>query len=198
MGSVMLSLIRRTRHALKKYQDDREGATAVEFAMLIVPFCMLLFAVLELGVIFFLSATLNHAVSEVSREIRTGEFQSNCKTSSNFKTAICSEMSSGGNCISKLRVDVKTTSSGNFEPNMLPEIPSPPAPGDDLSAPPPVEPDDFDTTAARAPVIVRAQYYYKLALPSEFTRLANTRGNTRIIEAITAFRNEPFPSGCGT
>jgi len=194
----MLSYIRRTRLALKRYQKNREGATAIEFAMLIVPFCMLLFAVLELGIIFFLSASLNHALSEVSREIRTGEFQSSCKTTANFKSSICTEMSSGSSCAANLRVDVKTTLSGNFEPNMLPDIPSPPAPGDDPSAPPPVEPDNFDTTSARSPVVVRAQYYYRLALPAEFTRLANTRGNTRIIEAVTAFRNEPFPSGCGS
>lgn len=191
----MLFLIRKMKQTTRRYRKNREGATAVEFAFLIVPFCMLLFAVLELGIIFFVNATLNHAVSEVSRQIRVGEFQATDDTDAGFKNAICAKMKGLGNCPANLRIDVVTTASGNFEPNMLPVVPTPPdpaAPAPDPSVPPPIEPNNYTSTPGRAPVMVRAQYHYKLALPNTMTRLANTRGNVRILESVTAFRNEPF------
>lgn len=195
---MSLKLIK-LRQMAKRYKSEKDGATAVEFALLITPFCALMFAILELGIIFFFGASLNHALSETSRDIRVGTFQAACKGPADFKASICSYMKSGPSCMNKLRVDIQTTSSGRFEPNMLPV--SPPVvdtsdPSYDPSAPPTILPDTYDDTLGRAPVMVRAQYFYKMSLPTELTRLANTSGNVRVIQAVTAFRNEPFPGGC--
>lgn len=191
--------LNKLRLIAKRYRKDRDGATAVEFALLITPFCALMFAILELGIIFFFGASLNHALSETSRDIRVGKFQAACKGPADFKASICDYMKAGSSCMSKLRVDVQTTSSGRFEPDMLPV--SPPAvdtsdPSYDPNAAPPILPDTYENTSGRAPVMLRAQYYYKMSLPTELTRLANTSGNVRVIQAVTAFRNEPFPGGC--
>ncbi|WP_371396128.1 TadE/TadG family type IV pilus assembly protein [Fretibacter rubidus] len=195
----MLKLAHYIRAKARQYRKKEDGATAVEFAILIIPFCMLLFSVLELGIVFFLGASLNYALSETARDVRTGVFQKSCGTPANFKTEVCNKMSGGSKCTTRMRIDVKTSGSGRFEPDMLADLPVEKKPGDpgyDADVEPPIAADDYDVTAGRAPVIVRAQYHYKLTLPSALTRLNTTTGNVRVIEAITAFRNEPFPSGC--
>lgn len=174
----------------RRYRLNSDGATAIEFALLAIPFFMLLFAILELAIIFFISSTLSHAVSESGRQIRTGNFQ-NCGKAA-FKAAVCDKMAGLGSCTKRLRIDVVSASS--FSVITLPDIPTPPvpAPGD----PDPVIPNgDYNESASGEPVIVRATYYHSLMLPPELTRLENSPGTgNHVITVSTAFRNEPFPT----
>jgi len=105
-----------------RYKDAKDGATAIEFALLALPFFALLFAILELAIIFFISSTMTHAVSEAGRKIRTGNFQ-NC-SQDQFKALVCAEMVGLGNCEERLRLDVVTNS--NFSSVSLPPPPAPP------------------------------------------------------------------------
>lgn len=177
---------------LEQYKSNRDGATAVEFAILAVPFLALLFSIVELAIVFFIGSTLSHAMSESSRDIRTGEFQQTCGDADSFKTAVCGNMGSLGNC-NNLRIDVVTSPDGTFKPNLLSATPTnedPANPGEPI-----ILPNSYVSTQSRAVVVVRAQYYHKLSLPGTLTRLANQPGNRRLITSSTAFRNEPFPSG---
>ena len=48
-------MIRTLRHGLAfaaRLRSDRSGATAVEFALVAIPFLMLIFAIIELGLVF--------------------------------------------------------------------------------------------------------------------------------------------------
>jgi len=177
----------------KHLKTNKDGATAVEFGILFVPFAMLLFAVLELGITFFIGATVNHAMTASARQIRTGQFQASCGTTAQFKQNICEKMSGLGNCQANLRLDVVTSPTGEYEPDLLPDTPNA---VDPTTGKPVIPPDNYVDTPARAIVVVRAQYYHPLTLPGTYTRLANQPGNTRLITATTAFRNEPFPTGC--
>ena len=187
----MRKLYHLTLRRLRGYKRSEDGATAIEFAMLAIPFFSLIFAILELAVVFFISSSLNHAVSEAGRQIRIGNFQ-NCGKAA-FKKQVCDTMISIGSCQNNLRLDViKNTTFGEIT---LPDIPPPPIvpPG---SAPPPVVNGDYDESVAGEPVVIRALFYHKLILPAQLTRLGSSPGsNTRIIRSTTAFRNEPFPAG---
>lgn len=59
----------------------------VEFALLIVPFLACLFAIIEIGLVFFAGQTLETAVGDASRLIMTGQAQA--YSSSDFKNQIC-------------------------------------------------------------------------------------------------------------
>jgi len=177
---------------LRRYLKNREGATALEFALLILPFSALVFGIIELSILFFFNSTLNHATAEVSRQIRTGQFQANCANGeAEFKAAVCEYMNGLGDCEGRLRIEVKD-GSGSFvgladDPDDKPEI-------DPDTGEPIIPPNEYDNTGPRDVVIVRAQYYHSLAIPSQITHLANQPGNVHRIESASAFRNEPFPS----
>lgn len=49
------------------FADDRDGVTAIEFALLLPFFVVLLFGVIEFGQVLFLQAALQHAVTEAAR-----------------------------------------------------------------------------------------------------------------------------------
>ncbi len=184
------------RVSFKRFSKDRDGATALEFAILVLPFSALLFSIIELAIVFFIGSTVSHAMQNTAREIRTGEFQATCGGAEEFKAKICTEMSGLGNCQANMRIDVVTSPTGRFMPNLLP--PTPDMNDPDKPGQPNILPDTYVPTPAQAVVVVRAQYYHPLTIPGKITRLANQPGNRRVITATTAFRNEPFPGGCGS
>ena len=188
------------RRNFKTIFKEDDGATAIEFAMLGLPFLALLFGIIELALIFFISSTTQHALETAARQIRTGEFQNSDGTSAAFKAKICDAMAGLGSC-GNLRVDVVTSNTGRFSDLVL--AASPPAPDPDEteeekeereSNPPVLPADSYADTEGGDVVIVRVQYKHTLIIPTAITRLANASGNTHIITHTTAFRNEPFTS----
>ncbi len=181
---------------LRRAGKDKDGATAIEFALLGIPFVALLFGIVEISVLFFMTSTVHHAVAEVARDIRTGEFQGTGGGAAEFKAAVCANMSTVGNC-NNLRVDVVSSATGKFSALNLPQSPQActgtPAQIDACEAADPAMPaDNYSVTASGDVVIVRVQYVHHLSVPNELTRLANAAGNTHVITATTAFKNEPF------
>ena len=167
-----------------RYKKNDEGVAAVEFAIVSIPFFMLVFGIIELAIIFFINSTMSHAVSEAGRLIRVGSFQS-CGGADKFKETVCDLMDNMAGCMQNLRVDV--ISQPTFEAISMPDPTEP-----DGNPPPP---GTYNNTNASDPVVVRALFYYKLALPSTFTRLESSAGTgVRILGSTTAFRNEPFPA----
>ena len=190
----MLRVKKLSFRRMRRYLKNREGTAAIEFAILAIPFFMLLFAILELAIVFFINSTLNHAVSEAGRQIRTGNFQACGGTQENFKTLVCENMQGLGNCDKRLRIDVVTEDTFNqitlVEPPEPPEEdPSDPSSTDDIPN------GAWTDTSASVPVVIRGLYYHKLVLPPQLTRLENLPGKgIRLLNATTAFKNEPFPN----
>jgi len=149
----------------------------------------MMFAIIELGIIFFIQTTVSHAMNQAARDVRTGQFQNAGGTAAAFEGLVCEKMAGLGDC-GNLRIDVVTSSDDRFRADLLP-----PTQGGDISSPddPPQPPSSYVQTPPRAVVVVRAQYFHNLAFPGIYTKLANASGNVRIIESVTAFRNEPYP-----
>ncbi len=190
------------RKTLSFYRRE-DGATAVEFAILAMPFFLLLFGILELAVVFFIQSNVQNATFEASRRVRTGEFQG---TENQLKNLICRQMRPGiaGTSLTECRkkLDVKVRKMGDFSKSTR-FAPAPPPP--DPTAPPV---PNIQETKGGDTVLVEVVYDHVLALPGTFTRLSNTNKvkdagndadgnkkpgqNIREIKIVTAFRNEPF------
>jgi len=59
----------------KRFRKNEDGATAIEFAFVALPFFALLFGIMELAIVFFINSALVHSTSEAGRHIRVGNFQ---------------------------------------------------------------------------------------------------------------------------
>jgi len=161
---------------------DREGATAVEFALVAGPFFLLLFGILEIALIFFATAVIEDAVGNAARAIRTGEVQTEGRTEEDFWAAICQRIDVIADC-GRLRVDVRT-----FENFNVAELGAPMTDDGDLDD----EHFTFEPGEAGEVVVVRVFYDWVLLGPGMINGLANMSGNRRLISSATAFRNEPF------
>lgn len=191
----MLPTSARHRRSLLRFARAREGAAAVEFAFVAIPFLTLLFAIIELGLVFLASNTLDTATARAARDIRTGRTtEVGATTAAGFADHVCARMSwlqsrcEGG----ALFVDVRTYDS--FA-DMA---------GEDGRDPGTFDPDEscWNLGTAGDIVLVRTYFTWPLFTPLLDTALANTAdGRSRLITSASAFRNEPFndddPEGAG-
>lgn len=187
---------RRAERFVERFRKDEDGATAIEFAFVAIPFFALLFGIIELAIVFFISSSLTHSTSEAGRVIRVGNFQA-CGGADEFKALVCANMKGLGNCWKNVRIDV--VDGGSFKTITLPTPPTPQdlIDGETGDAAIPQTPNgavSANANDAASAVVVRSILYYRLALPPALTRL-ETPGTpgVRVLSSTTAFRNEPFP-----
>ena len=204
-------LYARSLRRARRYASDEAGVVALEFAFLAIPFLMLLFAILELAVVFFVASALDHSTAVAARQIRTGEMQLDSSNSgadqqlAAFRAKVCENMATFKGCDQRLRVRMVVANDGRFRPNMIPAgegTLSDTEKADKAKSPSTFKPgDSFSVSCGGQVVVLKTEYYHSLTINSVFTRLSNYEGNRRILRSATAFRNEPFPmptGGCGT
>lgn len=184
----------RWQKKLEAFAVDKRGIAAVEFALIAMPFFFLIFGLLEVCVIFIMSSILEHAASEASRQIRTGQIQTAGHADSDaaktaFLADLCAELYGLMSCTSgKLKLDVQTfTSFGGTAGQTVPVD----AGTNDV--------DDsgfaFNTGAQNEIVVIRVFYEWDLIIPVMSAPLDNMGGTSRrLLQATVAFRNEPFGS----
>lgn len=171
-------LLAKARARARLFARARRGAVTVEFAFVAIPFLMLIFAIIELGLVFLVSITLENAVIDVGRTIRTGELQTAGRTAAAFKTAVCTEMGwVGSTCSAALSLDVRTFAGFSASSTAL-------------AAAKPNTPC-WDPGGPGSIVLIRAYYDWPLITPLLKTGLQSSNGK-RMVTATTAFSNEPY------
>jgi Flp pilus assembly protein TadG len=173
------------KRGLRGLAASRDGATAVEFAIISLPFLGLLFSILELGMIFMASTTIESATVAAARQIRTGQLQSGpSNNAAGFKSAICGGMSwiSASDCQANLSVDVRTATSFAAL-NVNPPIANNAIDQSQLS---------FNSGSPCQIVLVRVFYPWSLITPVLEPGLPNLGANQRLLTTAIAFRNENY------
>lgn len=192
MTAVISNFRHRARAAVWRFAGERDGATAVEFALIALPFFMLLFGVLELGLLFMASTTIEAATVNAARQIRTGQLQlSGSNTAAAFKSSICSNMSwlASSDCTANLSVDVRTFGTFGAITNTLPVT---------AGAIDPAKLAFNDGTNCSI-VMVRIFYPYTLIAPTFSPGLPDLGPTKKLITFTAAFRNENWGTtgACG-
>lgn len=182
-----MSRLARRIEELRRFARAREGATAVEFAIIAIPMLLMLFGMLELGLVLLVATTLDTATDFASRNIRTGIFQTTTAgTEEAFKDRVCANMTWLKSACGGLAVEAETFDS--FE---------------DVQDAPLADPTTFDPEAAPrcwavgnggSIVLVRVYYRWKIFTPLLNTALVNggTGSDTRLLTSAAVFRNEPY------
>lgn len=181
---VLGRAIRRTARAAARLHRNENGASAVEFGIVALPFFALVMAIIEAAMAFFASQVMETALRDAARLIRTGQAQSNNWTAAQFKQQVCQRIPALLDCANNLTVDVRSYSSfgstdwstptagGNFNPGGA----------------------QFNMGSAGSIVVVRAFYSWPSYANILGSSLANQANGTILLVASSAFRNEPFPT----
>jgi Flp pilus assembly protein TadG len=177
---------RRRMRGVMALRRDEDGATAVEFGLVALPFFGLLFAILETALLFWTSQVLETAVANASRTIYTGQFQSanpgaGTEIATKFKTELCQNVIMFVTCNSPaLHVDVRAFKPGDV-------VPDPITGGN-------VNPAGFTYQATKSGeiVLIRVAIEYPVMVPTLNRLEANLGNGKRLVMATATFRNEPF------
>lgn len=169
---------------LLRLAGDETGATAVEFALIALPFFALILATIETALVFFAGQALETAVATAARTIRTGQAQSQSLSPADFKTSVCSQLLYLFNCDAGLYIDVKTYA--NFGAITL---------GVPVDANGNLKKTDYSYTPGHGSdiVVVNAYYEWPVFINKLGNNLADMPDGTHLLVATAAFRNEPFP-----
>jgi Flp pilus assembly protein TadG len=165
------------------FMADSRGATAVEFALVALPFLALLVALIQTFLVFFAQASLEAVAQQTSRLILTGQVQSQQMKKEDFKKAVCAQVvilfSCGG-----LMVDVQVANAWSSADTSLPTLTFD-AQGQVTNG------WQFDPGDAGDIVVVRVMYQWPVLLGPLGFNLSNLPGGNRLIMASAAFQNEP-------
>lgn len=75
-----------------RFLGDRRGSTAIEFAMLALPFALLVFAILESCISFAGQEVMANITDDVARQLRTGQIKKADVTEVSIKQMICGRL----------------------------------------------------------------------------------------------------------
>jgi len=174
------------KRSLERFRRNEDGFTAVEFGMVAMPFMMLLFGTIAVGLFFFTTFSLENAVEKAARQIRTGQAQMADRTTTQFKQDVCDQAPAFIDCAGKLRVQVISNPSfsgaaGAITPcidsggDLIPDPANKDVPGD-----------------AGDVVLVTVCYEWDMTKVLPFLDLGNMGNGSRLNQASTTFRTEPY------
>ncbi len=167
-----------------RLRSDERGVTAIEFGMVAMPFLMMLFGIIGVGLYFFTTFTLENAVEQASRILRTGQAQAANYNAAQFKAVVCDLVPGHIDCVGKLRVNVKSyPDTTNITPDSLPSCLT----NGSLS-----NANEFNMGGASEVVLVWVCYEWDLAGKIPFIKLGDMSNGSRLIQATTVFRTEPY------
>lgn len=183
-----------------------DGSAAIEFAILAIPYFMIIFAIIETFVAFTAEQLLSNAVNEMSRKLRTGQITTVDPTrptymnQTTFRTAFCNEISILMKCDSaeiakpnKLWIDVQSFSAFSSIPTTIPRKTA-----DTFSD---LDTSKFKWAPGGAKSINMMRVYYRWQITADLVRpyittIRPSDGSMPtdfLIVGTTAFQNEDFP-----
>ena len=181
--------------ATRRIASNEDGAAALEFAMVGLPFLLFLLGIIGFGLFFLTSTYLEYGVETASRKIRTGELRTagaggNAMTVGEFRNLVCQTSSPVIDC-SKLRVLVQhATDWSSLTPKACLDrsgnmVGSTGDAGDLLS-----------NYAGEASEVVLVTLCYKWDLANAFSFLKLGGGpdgsGDAIMQSAAAFKSEPY------
>ena len=181
LPSPQWSRKRPRRSLIRDLLGASDGSAAIEFGMVALPFILMVFAILELGLVFVTDSVLENATIETGRLVRTGRASAQSMTSAQFKTSLCGRMSIfSADCETRAIIDVREI------PQFATTPPDPMAGGtfnNGVLTYTNGDPGDL--------MLVRVWYRQPLLTTFLAQGLSRLNDGSAMLAATTAFRNEP-------
>ena len=166
---------------IPRWRKDEEGVTAVEFALVGLPFLFMVIGIIEMALMFTAQSLLEASTSQAARQIRTGAVQQGGGEDV-FTDAMCDFARVFIPCD---EIQYQVVSMENF--------------GDAEEFPPPsydadgnLEDQGFDPGGVSDVVMIRTSYTYPIKTPLMQVVLTNNSGTSRIMTSTIVLKTEPY------
>ena len=158
------------RKMIDAIRQCRRGAAALEFALLITPYLIVTFGIIEIGLYTLTISVLESSISSSARLIRTGQIS----TLAPFLTNISSNTFG--------LVDVTQLSVSAYAYSSFGSIPTTLTPGN----------SSFNTGSGNSVVVLVVGYQYQFITPLVGNLIAPSGNGAWSFSTTMVFRNEPF------
>ncbi|MEQ1717602.1 MAG: TadE/TadG family type IV pilus assembly protein [Hyphomicrobium sp.] len=182
-----------TTHArLRRLGQNEDGTTAIEFAIVAVPFFMFIFGLMGVSSYFFIMTSLEKGMDQSSRLIRTGQAQTadaanHLMTVDEFKQSICTKAGSWVKCG---RVQVFVQKFAEWD-DVAPQ-PCLSAGGATVNTASGSDPIATYAGASNDIVLVTTCYKWDFPMQLGFMSLGQMADGSMMMQTATAFRTEPY------
>ncbi|WP_420839890.1 TadE/TadG family type IV pilus assembly protein [Allorhizobium sonneratiae] len=186
---------------LKRLRASRDGAAAIEFAILAIPYLMIVFAIFETFIAYIAQDVVDAAVDKLGREIRTGAITYNQglatdMTSAQFRQAFCNEISYLLSCDAsevstpdRLYLDVRSFSAFSSLPTSITKTSSGSLDTSSFA---------FTPGGASTYTMLRAYYFWPITADiirpyiSNIHRASESVNSDYLIVSTSVFQNEAY------
>lgn len=175
--------------SLRKWQQEDDGATAIEFAMIVGPFIFLIIGIVELSLFFASTSILHGATEDAARLIRTGQVQQTAGDPQQlFEDALCDHASVFISCDN---IDYEVITLDGFS-----DFENHPVQYDEENN---FESAGFSAGGVNDVVLIRAIHTYNFATPFIGHLLGKDGSTERNILSTIVLQTEPydFDDGAG-
>ena len=189
MAEIKITAGKRRRNRFGAFIRDRKGATAVEFALIATPFLAIIAALIQTFLLFFAQSVLENAVRQSSRQILTGQVQTQDASLSQtaaiaaFHQTVCNNAAVLFTC-NGLMVDVQVANNWSSANTGMPTL-TYNSNGNVTNT------WQFNPGNAGDVVVVRVMYLWPVFFGPIAFNMANQANGSREIMASAAFQNEP-------
>lgn len=204
-SATVAAASRYTQSRLNRFGKDQDGATAVEFGLIAVPFVVMLVGVISVCLYFFTVLEIENAVWNATRDLRTGLYSTGgtgkmqtyeapptdssgmatweARRKDKFKEAICKQFRDVGGCMNNVRIMMKVINTGAA----MTDKPSCKN-GSNL-----VSNSTYSDTPPEQFMVVTACYAWEFGASLPFFKLGNVNGGDAfLMQATNAFVIEPY------
>lgn len=170
----------------RSFSRDERGVTAIEFAILGLPFFTIIFAMLETAMVFFAGQVLDSAVEDATRMLKTGRAQAASYQLSDFRTHLCGYTFNLFDCS---KIFLKVVKVNNFT---TATITSPQTCDTGTKKCTWSGSESFVPGIGKEVVQVFAYYRWPLIVNLPYFNLSNQIDGSRLLGSTRVYRNEPF------
>jgi Flp pilus assembly protein TadG len=169
------------KNLLRRFRRHCRGSTAVEFALIAPVFFALLFAIIEVALMFFAGQVLETVTQASARYVLTGQAQSGSLSQAQFKTYVCSQIPALFTC-GNVQVNVQSyASSGSVTINSVFDANGNYAGG-----------SNYCPGSGGSIVLVSLAYQWPLFVTGLGFNMSNPGTTKKWLAATAVFQNEPF------
>ena len=168
-----------------RFVARRDGAVAIEFALIAIPFFLIVMATVQTAVVYMAQQELETVTEQASRYILTNQATNDTQTQ--FANTVCAQVVALFNC-SNLMIDVENYGAGTSFSSANTSAPTLTfnAQGQVTNT------WQFSPGSNGNIVVVRVMYQWPIFLRPFGFNLANLSNGNRLLMATAVFRNEPL------
>jgi len=167
---------------MRAFLRDRKGVTAVEFALIGLPFIALLIVMLEIGIVAFAQQELETAVEQSSRIVLTG--QTSSLNQAQFTSTVCGFLPALIDCTG-LMVDLQSATNFSSANTSTPTL-TYDSNGNVTNT------WVYNTGSKGDVMVLRVMYQFPISPGPLGFKLANLSNGKRLLMSTAVFQNEPY------